>query len=704
MATLQNIRNRGVLLAVVIGAALFLFVIGDLLNNGSTIFRQSKEVVGEVAGEKIKIEQFQQEIDQMTKVYKIETGQTDLSEEIMSQLRHSVWDNFVNEQVLNAETQKIGLTVSKEELTDRLIGKNIHPLIMQRRVFAGENGQFSKVTLMNFYNSVFLQTESQSEEMQEQVQDAKAYWLFWEKAVKNAILQEKYATLMTKAISSDDIDAKYYYDASKETSDVNYVLQPYFSVSDSSIQISDSELKTRYEKSKELFKQDASRSISYVTFEVMPLSEDFKKAEEWINKVSEEFKTTNDVEGLVNTESDISYDGRNYTRQSVPAHLKDFAFGNAEGAIFGPVFQNNTYTMAKIMASGIMESDSVKLSRIVVASEQTSDSIMNAIKSGSNFEELAAKVSLDKQTAVAGGDLGWVSLQNAGREISDNTKNQPIGYVFKMSTAQGTQIFKITDKTPARQKVKLAILQREVTPSDESQSKIYNDAKQFAASSSSAEEFDKVAKEKGYIVRPADNLLENADRLNMIPQSRAVVRWAFKNGKGKVSDVIECGNENFVVVTVKEINSKGYQSLKQVTSQLRVEIIKDKKAEIISNNLSSLLVTNPTIEGLATAMNTEVKTATAVNFKSFQFGEAGFEPYIIGKSSIIPSGKISSPLKGNAGVFVIVPLAKQTDITPFNAKMEIAQIDSRTSNSLPYTILEKLKDKYEVIDHRSNFY
>ena len=156
MATLQSIRNKGVLLAVIIGLALLAFIIGDFLNSGSTLFKQSKRNVAEVAGEKIDIETYQKAVDQMNTVYKIEYGRNDFNENELSQMRSQVWESLVNEKILQAEAAKMGLSVSKEELTDRLIGKNIHPMILQRRAFADpQTGQFSKTALLQFYNSVF---------------------------------------------------------------------------------------------------------------------------------------------------------------------------------------------------------------------------------------------------------------------------------------------------------------------------------------------------------------------------------------------------------------------------------------------------------------------------------------------------------------------------------------------------------------------
>lgn len=706
MAILQSIRSKGVLLAIVIGVALLAFIIGDFLNSGSTLFHQAKQNVAEINGEKIDIRTFQEAVDQLNTVVKIESGRSDINENEMAQLRTQVWENMINERVLEAEAAKMGLTVNTEELKDRLIGKNIHPLIQQRPIFMDpKTGQFSRATLLQFYNNVF--DDNIPPEAQEQLREAKSYWLFWEKAVKSSILQEKYFALLGKSIGTNSLEAKYNYDARKMTGDVNYVIQPYTSVSDSAVKVSDAELKTRYEKVKEFYKQEANRSISYVAFNVEPLEEDFKEAQEWMDKVSEEFKTTNDVAGLVNAESDITYDEkRSYSKQTVPANLKEFAFSNGTGAIYGPVFQDNTHTMAKIMQSGIMESDSVKLRHIVLEpdSNAKADSIINAIKGGLSFADAARENSLAQQTAAAGGEVGWITRDMVGSEISEPAFSKGINEIFKVSNMQGIQIFQVMEKTPARPKVKLAILERKVTPSNQSYSQQFNEAKQFAAASTDQKKFEELAKEKGYVVRPSAGLNKNSDNVDMIPQSRQVVRWAFENNKGKVSDVFDCDRDTYVVAVVTEINEKGFQSLEQLKPQLRAELVKEKKAEIIKKQLTDLLASNPTIDGLATSLDSEVKTAPAINFASFQFGDAGMEPYIVGKASITEPGKLSVPLKGETGVFVIAPQDKQSDSTPFNAKLETEQLDYRTAQSLPYLLMQKMRDKYKIVDNRANFY
>ena len=704
MAILGKIRSRGVLLMVVVGLALLAFIVGDALTQGSSYFNKSRETVAEIAGEQINIKDFSSSIDQMVEVYKIETGQNELSEEITSQLRNSVWESLVNEKLINAEAAKLGLAVSEDELSDHLIGDNIHPLIQQRRAFAGENGQFSKPALLQFLKS--LEQAPENEEMGQQIAKAKAYWLFWEKTVKNSLLQEKYSALISKSVTANSLDAKMSFEASKTSVDVNYVVQPYFTVSDSAVKVTKDEIKERYNKQKEQFKQEANRSVNYVVFTVKPSPEDYKKAETTMNGLSAEFKTTADPVSFVNTNSEVRYNASAYSEKTVPANLKDFAFGNAAGAVMGPVFANDTYTMARVVENGIMQSDSVKLRHIYLTTkdEAKTDSLVAAIKGGANFAELAQKYSAVQQTAANGGEIGWIveGMQGMDKDMSNKAFYYGPNDVFTVKNAQGTQIMQIMEKTPARRKVKLAIFEINVSTSNGTVSKIYNEAKQFAAELS-GDKFDKKAQEKGYVVRNATELLQSTEKIADIANSRQIIRWAFENEKGDVSDVYDCSNQ-FIVATTTEINEKGYRSIEKVSEQLKAELIRDKKAELIIKNLSAQITKTPTLESLGATIGSEVKSAPAVNFSAYQFGVAGFEPAVIGKVSVLPVNKLSAPIKGNAGVYVVLSTNPQANPMPFDAKMMIMQLNSRTSYSLPYMITQDIRDKAEIKDNRLIFF
>ena len=704
MATLEKIRSKGVLLVVVVGLALLSFIIGDFLKEGSTFFNKSKETVAKIAGDDINIKEYSAAIDQLTEVYKIETGRTEFNEEMMTRIRQQVWESMVSEKILNAEAKKIGLAVSKEELSDRLIGNNIHPLILQRRIFAGQNGQFSREALLQFQTAL-TQTYTDPEQKQ-QMEKLKAYWLFWEKTVKNNLLQEKYSMLISKAVTANNLDAKMNFQDRKSTVDVSYIVKPYYLIPDSTVKVSDSEIAQRFEKEKPLFKQDANCTINYVAFDIKPLKTDYDEAEKWMNKLAPEFKTTTDVVGLVNSNSDVMYDGKNYSEKTVPTLLKDFAFRGATGDVYGPTFVDDTYTMARIMQSGISQSDSVKLRHIMLLKkdEAKADSIIAAIKAGADFGELAKKFSAVEQTAANGGEIGWMQEGTSAseKEITSQAFSKSKNEIFTIKNAQGTQIMQVMDKTPARSKVKLAILQRKVVASNKSFSKIYNDAKQFAIDLK-ADNFDSKAKSSNYIVRTAADIMQVTEKIADIPQSRQIVRWAFKSTKDDVSDVFECGSK-FVVAVSKEVNKKGYRALAKVKDQLKAEIVKDKKAELVIKQLNDQIAKTPTLQGLAAVVNDSVKSAPAINFASFQFGMAGFEPAVIGKASKLPVGKLSAPVKGNAGVFVLTTFNKKDNPQPFDAKTEVMQLNSRLSYSLSYMIVQDLKDNADITDNRLNFY
>ena len=425
-----------------------------------------------------------------------------------------------------------------------------------------------------------------------------------------------------------------------------------------------------------------------------------------MKKLITEFKTTTDVAGLVNSNSDIMYDGHNYSEKTVPVMLKDFAFNGKTGDTYGPTFINDTYMMARVMQSGIMQSDSVKLRHIFLTTKDASkaDSLVAAIRNGSDFAALAKKYSAVKQTAANGGEIGWLQegMQGVDKEITANAFNKAKNEVFTIKNAQGIQIMQVEDKTAPRRKVKLAILERKVIPSSKSYSKIYNDAKQFAVDLNS-DNFAKRAKEKGYIIHPATEILQNVDKVADINQSRKIIQWAFKSKKDDVSDVFDCGTK-FVVAMTTEVNKKGFRSVDKVSDQLKAEIVKDKKAELMIKNLSAELTKAPTLEALASFLKDSVKTAKAVNFATYQFGVAGFEPTVIGRVTTSALGKVSAPIKGNAGVYVVRTSNKQINPQPFDVRMEKMQLNSRMSYSLPYMIIQDLKDKADIVDNRLNFF
>ena len=277
MATLQKIRNHGVLLLIIVGAAMLAFILGDFLNSGSSFFNRSRENVGVIAGHDVHYTEYEAAKDQLTEVYKIETGRSDFDEEISAQIRNQVWQMMLMDYSLQAEGKKIGMEITKDELSELCIGEHPHELIAQRRAFYDESGRFNRDNLVRFLAS--LEQETESPEQAANLKQAKTYWMYWENAVRLTYMQEKYTTLLQSLIKANSLDAKFAFNARQESTTAQYVMQPYYAVADSLVKVSNADIKKLYAQHKPEFKQTPNRAIAYIAFEVKPSEADYEAAD-----------------------------------------------------------------------------------------------------------------------------------------------------------------------------------------------------------------------------------------------------------------------------------------------------------------------------------------------------------------------------------------------------------------------------------------
>lgn len=668
MATLQKIRNHGVLLLVIVGVAMLAFIMGDFINSGSSFFNRGRENVGEIAGHKVHYTEYESAKDQLTEVYKIESGRTDIDEDLSVQIRNQVWQMMLMDYTLREQADKIGMDVTNEELSNLCIGENPHQLIRQRRAFYDETGSFNRFALINFLNSI--NQEASDAEQAANLKQARTYWLYWEKAVRLTYMQEKYTDLISKLVGANDLDAKYAYDARQTTVDVQYVEQPYFAVPDSVVAVTNGDLKKLYAQHKEEYKQTPNRSIEYVSFAITPSEEDFADVERVMQSLEQDFRTRKDVENVVNANSDILYDGRDYSIDDIPAEYKDFAFGkNAKkDDCTGITFANNTFSIARIMDCGYNKSDSVQL---------------RLLANGEGSEDV---------------ELGWFRANEIQKDVAVPAFNGKKGETFTVASGMGEQTFKIVDKSVPTPKVKLAILTRTVGASSKTYSILYNKAKQFIVNNGTEDKFRTAAAEQGLTIMPAYALSENADKVADLKNSRPIVRWAFEAKEGQVSDVFECGNQ-FVVAMLTETRDGEYRTLEDVRAELVMEATNNKKAEYIMAQLDGVT----TLAEAAKIFDTEIKTAEGVSLASYRFGVAGVEPSVIGHALAMADNTTSQAIKGNMGVYMLQIGEKQTATGEFNAAQEIQQLDMRVSYSIPYQAITLMESKAKVEDNRSRF-
>ena len=712
MATLEKIRSKAGLLVLVVGVALFAFIIGDFLNSGSTYFRQSQEKIAEVDGVVIKIQEFQNRVDEMNEMYKMQTGSTSLPEEYQTQIRQSVFDGMVQEIVLNEATSDLGLTVGPEELFDMVQGENISPMIQQMQMFVNpQTGAFDKAALLNFLKTIDTENiASYPADQQAQLLQARQFWMFWEKNIKRQRLEQKYTTLLSKAVSANKLDAKDAFDASAVSSDMVYAMQSYSTIPDSTIQVSKSEIEKLYNQRKELFKQKESKVIKYISVDIRPSQEDYDNASAEIEALKKELATTTRVADLVAENSEIPYMDVFFSENALDPEMKQFVKTAAVGDIYGPVFENDKYRMFKLVDKTVAP-DSVNVSHIMLANtgdeaavQAKADSLLTVLKDGGDFVALAKEFSVD-QAAERGGELGWFTEATALRGVNEDFKNTVFstavnGYAI-VKSAYGTHIVKVTDKTANVDKYKVADIDMTVSPSTKTYGNIYNELNQFISKNRDIDKLDDAAKEAGYNLLSNVTVTANDQVLGTIRNSRPVIRWAFQNGKGSISEIFECDNK-FVIAAVQGTLPEGYRSLESVTPMLRSELVAQKKGEQISQALAAKNLTS--VDAYAQAMGASVDSVKFVSFSTRRIAGIGVEPKLNAMVSLAQKGQVSAPVAGNNGVYVFDVYAQNKESKTYDEAAEMKALDASNMYRFSIQAIQSLVNKADVEDNRIRFY
>lgn len=711
MATLEKIRSKAGLLVLVVGFALFAFIIGDFLNSGSTYFKQTQERVGEIDGEVISIHDYQANVDEMAEMYKMQSGQTSLSEEYMSQIRQSVFDAMVQDIVLGEATSELGMVVSPEELFDMVQGENISPMIQQMQMFHNpQTGAFDKNALLNFLKAIENQNiANMPVEQQDQLLKARNFWLFWEKNIKRQRLEQKYTTLLSKAVSANKLDAKEAFDENVKNANIVYAMQPYSSIADSTIQVSNSEIEKLYNQRKELFKRKESRVVKYITVDIRPSQDDYNNAQKDIESLKSEFSSTENVADIVNENSEIPFMDVYFPAKAFDPEMKQFATTAEVGSVYGPVFENDKYRMLKLVAK-TNAPDSVKVSHIMLAGQSEertkvlADSLMNVLKSGSDFVELAKNFSVD-QAAQNGGELGWFTEATALRGVNEEFKNAifsaPLNEVVLVKSMYGTHLVKVTEKTKPVDKYKVADIDMTVSPSSKTYSNIYNELNQFISKNRDIAKLDTAAKSAGYNLISNVTITPDNQILGSVKSSRPVIRWAFQNENGSVSEIFEC-DDKFVIAAIEKSMPEGYAPVESVASALKSELVALKKGDKIVADLTAKNFNS--IEDYAKAMNSSVDSVKFVSFGTRRISGMGAEPNVNAAVSLAKVDQISNPVKGNNGVYVFKVVAENEGNTTYNEEEIVRNLDATNSYRLSYQAIRSLVNKADIEDNRIRFY
>lgn len=712
MATLQKIRSKGPLLVIVIGLALFAFIAGDAWKVLQP--HQGKQDVGEVNGEVLSAQDYQKMVDELSEVIKLTNGLNSLTEDQLNNVKDQVWQSYVNNKLIAEQAEKLGLKVTDAEIQS-IIDQGTHPLLMQTPFRNPQTGMFDKDMLKKFLvDYANLNASQMPAQYVEYYQKMGAFWQFVEKTLAQSTLAEKYQNLVAKSLISNPVAAEDAFNSRTEQSDLLLAGVPYSSINDSTIQVSDSEIKDRYNEKKEQFKQLVeTRDIRYIDVKVVPSDADRKAVEKEVTEYSNQLaSTTADFGTFVrSTGSSVNYSDVPVSKSVFPADVASRLDSTNVNEVYGPYYNqtDDSFNAFKLLAK-VSSPDSIQFRQIQVyadTDEKTktlADSIYNALKGGADF---AAVAKIYGQT----GEATWVNAQSwEGSELdADNSKfintllNQPVNELANLNMGQANLILQVMNKKSMQTKYKVAVVKREVEFSKETYNAAYNKFSQFVAQNTTIDSMVKNAEESGYTLMPRTDLSSAEHYVGGVRSTREALKWIFAAKPGEVSPLYECGeNDHLMVVALDKIHEAGYRDINSVAEMLRAEIRRDKKAEKIMEEMKKYN-SIAQVKGMKDAVSDSVKHVT-FSAPAYISVTRSSEPVIGAVAAKTAANKVSAPIKGNGGVYMIQVYAKEKGSEKFDAKQEEATLTNMAVRIAGNQLINDLYQKAKVVDQRYLFF
>ena len=707
MAVIGTIRKHSALAVILIGVAITAFIVSDLFT-GKRGRGNSIPSVGIIAGEEITVADYNRRVEENMEAQRANQNKENLTAQESFDIRQSTWTQYLNEIIMGKEYDRLGLTVTTEELYDLVQGPRPHNLIMQ--YFQDpETKQYSPQMVINFLQNL--------DNMKPEV---KNQWLNLEKYIKEDRLSQKYQAMVSKGYYVPEAFAGMDYTNKKKNAEVRYVGVRYTTIKDEDVVLTDKDYEAYYEKNKHTYEQEASRDIDYVIFDVLPSAEDRSNIRESIYQVYDDFRNTSDFVTFVNSTSDSRYDSTWFKKGQLPVTLDSLLFSSPVGTFVPPFEENNTWQMARLMDIQARP-DSMKAEHVLIAyqgayraaetitrskvqAEKTADSILNVVNADkTKLQALAYQLSDDGSAKENNGDLGWFADGNMVGPFNDAVLKGKVGDMVKVETIFGYHVIKITGKKDPVTKIRTAIIERSIDPSSKTYQDVYTQASSFAGENNTRTKFETAVTNLGLNKRSATYLKEMANTIAGIDNPREIIRWAYYEGIeiGEVSPVFDVGG-SYVVAVLTTVREKGAIPLEQIKENIKTFVLNEKKASVITERIKNA---GSDIYQIAREFNTKVDTNLSLTFGSRNIPGYGSEFQVIGEVFSMNEGEQSGPIQGNGGVFV-VKLDRfyeppQAGDYKMNRDQLISSFRSRMGGNPMFTALQK---KAEIEDNRLLFF
>lgn len=699
----------GIGVVIFVFVAIAAFVLGDLFGNNSVLLNDKN--IGSIAGESISIEEYQQAIAERENSYIMQTGQQP-GDRQMATLREQAWELLIVKHAIESQFEKVGADVTIEELEDMLYGKNVNPSI--RQSFSDPaTGQFDAERVKEYMRELQNSPNESDPQITSMWQRQRVQWEIFQQELTTGRERIKYENLMIKSAYVTTAEAEQNYHMQTDVAEVKYVFVPFFSISDSAINVTDADYKEYYNKNKEKFKSEFTRDLKFVQFPVTASSADSTEMKQELTRLADQFKTADDDSSFAALNTDNAEGAYSkYNSSELPSFIAqdDLTIGTVKG----PFIDGDSYKLVKVSKAGKDTIYSARASHILFRWKSDSEAdkkeakenakkVLNEIKAGADFAAKAREHGTDG-TASKGGDLGWFKsgdmVKPFEKAVFGATKPGVLNDLVE--TDFGYHIIKVTN-VKENNTFTLAVIEREISASDASLNEALRKAEAFATELSGVDAFVKRAEQEGITVYDAKNVGVAERRLNTLPEARQVIQWLFRDAnKGDVSTVFDL-QETYVVAVMTGEVEKGYKPLELVKDEITQAVKNEAKGKLIIQKLSGM---SGTLEEIAAAYGSEATVSSSSDLKlsSGNLQGAGFDPLVIGQAFAPENGKRTKPFAGERGV-VLVEMQNKTiapaigDYTSYKEQLTQAAT-SRNTNG----IADAIKDKSDITDKRYKFY
>lgn len=701
MGIMSFLRNRlGLIMVIVIGLALFAFIIGEVVHYGSSFMNGDRTTIGEVNGEKINYEDFAAKLDQNMQNFKQQSGQASLNPQMVSYVQQNTWNQQISQIILLKQISKLGITVGDNESISLVQGSNPSPQIVQ--AFTNrETGQFDKQQLNAFLANV---SSSKADPA------TKAQWANFVNQIIEGKKSEKYLSLIKNGLYVNSLEAREDYEARNKIANFKYVNLDYSSIPDSQIKLTDDDYNVYYNAHKNGFKNpEELRSFNYVVFNAAPSKADTAVVKDQINKLLEGLKTSKNDSLFVAinaaTPAPLVYQKKG---QIEPA-LDSVMFNAAPGFVYGPYLSNGSYKIAKLINAEVGP-DSVKARHILINPTAAggvdkalakADSLRKLIQGGKSFADLAKTYSVDG-SAAKGGELGTFARGANVPVFEDAVFTGKKGDLKIVTSQFGVHLIEIEDQKGSSKVVKVAVVDKPLIPSSKTQSAAYAQAQAFLSKTTGNSFAQEVKAEKLKLVT-ADDINANASTVNGLESARDVVKWAYGAKTGDVSNqVFELGNQ-YVVAQLETIKPKGTLALDVVKKQIEPAVRNQVKAKKLEDKFNAVKEASD-LNNIAAAVGGKVTPVQNVVFANPIIPGIAQENKVIGAIFGSPLHKISKPVEGQNGVYVFTVDSFNNPPAMTNTLKDRQQITQAMLQHVDADVFNVLKDKANVKDYRAKFF